>query len=66
MKLNGRTVIDAEVEGADPSDYPDFCDAYFSAAYYADTLQPLTDAELEQLGEAYCDVLNEMAFDSFL
>jgi len=42
MKLNGRQVKDAEVDGVDSEDYPDFCDAFFSYAEYEDGT-PLTD-----------------------
>jgi hypothetical protein len=49
--LNGRPVVDVEVDGIDFSDAPDFCDAYFSHAVWGDTLVDLTDEELEQLGE---------------
>ena len=65
VKLNGRVVIDLEVEGANPTDYPDFCDAYFSYAVFEDTLEELTDDQLLTLSEDYGDVVNEMAFESF-
>lgn len=64
MELNGRKVVDVEIDGVDSSDYPDFCDAYFSYAVYADTLEALDDSDLEALGEAYPEKLNEMAYDS--
>ena len=66
MELKGRKVVDVEVEGADSRDYPDFCDAYFSRAVFADTLEELTDDELIELTDTYGDVVNEMAFESFL
>lgn len=65
VKLNGRVVVDLEVEGADPTDYPDFSDAYFSYAVFEDTLEELTDDQLITLSEDYGDVVNEMAFESF-
>jgi hypothetical protein len=61
MELNGRKVIDAEIDGVDSGDYPDFCDAYFSHALFEDTKTALTDDELEELGDKYGDVINEMA-----
>jgi hypothetical protein len=64
LTLNNRNVIDAFVEGADPSDYPDFSDAYFSEAFYEDTGDALTEEELDQLGQVHGDILNEMAFES--
>lgn len=63
MKLNGRVVIDVEIDGVDPRDYPDFCDAYFSEAYYDDGTS-LTDAELEALTELYPDIIYELAYES--
>ena len=61
--LNGRKVIDMEVDGVDSRDYPDFADAYFSYACYEDGTE-LTDDELEQLTEQNADVLWEKAYDS--
>ena len=62
MKLNGRTVKNAEIDGVDSSDYPDFCDAYFSYAEFENNT-PLNDEQLEQLTEENGDVINEMAND---
>jgi hypothetical protein len=64
MELNGRKVVDVSVDGVDSTDYPDFCDAYFSYAVFLDTKEELTDEQLEELGEAYPDKLNELAYDS--
>jgi hypothetical protein len=64
--LNGRNVVDLEVDGVDPNDYPDFCDAYFSHGVFEDTKEYLTDEELELLAENNGDVLNEMAFEKYL
>ncbi len=66
LTLNNRNVIDGFVEGADPSDSPDFCDAYFSEAFYEDTGKRLTDDDLDQLALLHGDILNEMAFESLL
>ena len=63
--LNGKNVVDLEVDGVDPRDYPDFSDAYFSNGCYEDGT-PLTDEELERLTELASDVLWEMAFDRML
>jgi hypothetical protein len=64
--LHGRRVVDLEIDGVDPKDYPDFCDAYFVHAVFEDTKQDLTDEELEQLAEDNGDVLNEMAYEHYL
>jgi len=61
--LNGRKVIDMEIDGVDPRDYPDFSDAYFTYARYEDGTK-LTDDELNQLADQNGDVLYEMAYDS--
>lgn len=63
--LNGKKVVDLEVDGVDPSDYPDFSDAYFSSGSYEDGT-PLTEDELNQLTDVAGDVLWEMAFDRML
>jgi len=61
--LNGKKVIDLQVDGVDSSDYPDFCSAYFSSGCYEDGT-PLTDDELNKLTDLAGDVVWEMAFDS--
>jgi hypothetical protein len=66
MLLNGRVVVDVEVDGVDTRDYPDFCDAYFSYAVFEDTTEVLTDEELELLTENNSEILNEMAFERYL
>jgi hypothetical protein len=63
MELKGRKVVDVEIEDVDPRDYPDFCDAHFSHAVYQDTGEPLTDDELDELGDLYPEVIGEMAFE---
>lgn len=54
-----------EIDGVDPSDYPDFVDTYISAADFKDGT-PLTDEELDQLTDEMRDELHQMAFDSLL
>jgi len=61
--LNGRNVVDIEVDGVDSKDYPDFSDAYFSYACYEDGT-PLTDEELVKLADQNGDVLFDKAYDS--
>lgn len=58
-----RKIIDLEVDNLDYYDYPDFCDAYFSYGVYADTLQALTDVELEEITENCRDSLHAICFD---
>jgi len=64
MKLNGRTIKNAEVDGVEGDDCPDFCDAFFSYAEYEDGT-PLNDEELEQLGNENSEMINQLAFDKF-
>ena len=61
--LNGKKVVDLEVDGVDSRDFPDFCDAYFSDGYYEDGTR-LTEDELNKLTDLAGDVLWTMAFDS--
>ena len=61
--LNGKNVVNLQVDGVDSRDYPDFSDAYFSNGSYEDGT-PLTDDELERLNDLAADVLWEMAYDS--
>ena len=60
--LDGKKVVDLEVDGVDSGDYPDFSDAYFSSGCYEDGT-PLTDDELDRLTILASDVLWEMAFE---
>jgi len=63
LQLNGRTVVDATVDGIDMKDYPDFCDAYFDTAFYEDGVA-LSDDELSELTDNNPDALHEMVYDS--
>lgn len=64
MELQGRNIKigSLEVDGIDSSDYPDFCDAFFSYAEFEDGTA-LSDTELDELTERYADVVNMMAHD---
>ena len=66
MELNGRVVVDVQIDGVDSRDYPDFCDAYFSYAVFEDTKEELTDEQLEELTNDNGDVVNLMAYESFV
>jgi hypothetical protein len=61
--LNGKKVVDLEVDGVVSGDYPDFCDAYFSSGCYEDGT-PLTEDELNKLTDLAGDVLWTMAYES--
>ena len=62
--LNGKKVVDLEVDGVDSRDFPDFCDAYFSNGCYEDGT-PLTEDELNKLTDLASDVLWTMCYESF-
>jgi len=51
ITLNGRGVIDIEIDGVDHGDYPDYCDAFICSAVWEDSLEYLTDGELDQLND---------------
>ena len=55
-----------EIDGVDNRDYPDFCDAFFSAGWHIKEDRELTDDELIQIGEDHPELLNEMAYESLI
>ena len=61
--FRGRTVVDLEVDGVDPRDYPEFADAYVSWAHWADTGEPLNDQELDEFSEQHPELAAELAFE---
>ena len=65
MELNGKKVDigSLSVEGVDPRDYPDFCDAYLIGGFFIDGTE-LTDEEMDELNDNYPDIVNEMAYAS--
>jgi hypothetical protein len=66
MELNGKSVsvLSLEVDGVDSSDYPDFCDAYFSYATYENG-SPLSDDDLDALSDKYSEILSKRVLDHF-
>jgi hypothetical protein len=62
MKFQDREITDLEVDGVDPRDYPDFCEAYISFARWADTGEALADEELNKLNEECQDLAYELAY----
>jgi len=53
-----------EVDGVDEKDYPDFCDAFVSAAVWADTRITLTDAEMDEIKEQHPGFVHELAHEA--
>ncbi len=45
--MNRKLIDNIEVDGIDPTDYPDFCDAYISSADYNG--KPMTDKQLDEI-----------------
>ncbi len=52
-----------EVDGVDPKDAPDFCDAYFAYGCYTDGTE-ISEDDLIQMCTDYQDTLAEMAYES--
>jgi hypothetical protein len=53
-----------ELDGVDPSDYPDFSDAYVIYAQYTDGT-PLTEDELDEFNDKHYDIAQELALERF-
>lgn len=58
-----ETLTNVEIEDVDPSDYPDFCDAYVA---YAETQDGdvLTQDELDELHNFHMDLVYEYVIQS--
>ena len=59
----GREVTNISITNVNLHDYPDFSDAYFDYAEWADSGMPLNEVELDEFTEVYGDVVNEMAHE---
>ena len=60
--MNGREIVDLEIDDIDTRDYPDFCDAYASYAVWADTKKSLTDDELDKFNDICSDQVHNAVF----
>jgi len=67
LMLNGKAVDEKsiEIDGIDRRDYPDFSDAYISAANYIDGT-PLSDKEIEELDDQNNELVHEKIQDDQL
>ena len=67
LMLNGKEVDEKsiEIEGVDRRDYPDFSDAYISAANYIDGT-PLSNKEIEELDAQNNELVHEKIQDDQL
>jgi hypothetical protein len=61
--MNEVNISSLGVDGVDPKDYPDFCDAYFTEGYKHNG-EELLPNELEYLELNYPDVLQHIAYMS--
>ena len=55
MELNGKKVINIELDGLHKWDAPDYCDAFVAFACWENGT-PLTNAELESLTDDSCQL----------
>ena len=59
-KLDYSKISNVQVDGIDWSDYPDFCDAYITDAWYDGA--PMTNEQIEEINEdtqfVYDSVIN--------
>ena len=80
IELDLSRVCDVEIEGIDPKDHPDYCDAYISSALYKEldgdtgpnsmethsvSYRDLTDKELDWLNEQR-DYVYEKVMESII
>ena len=64
MNLDGRKVVDIELDGIDYRDAPDFADAFVCYAAFDDTGESLTDEELDRLVAENYGEIYEMIWES--
>ena len=64
MNLDGRKVVDIELDGIDYNDAPDFADAFVCYAAFDDTGESLTDEELDRLVAENYSEISEMIWES--
>ncbi len=57
--MNLSNIIDIEVDGIANFDHPDYVDAFISSATWSDTLEPLSDEELDELNDNHRDFVYE-------
>lgn len=60
--IDTSKLSDIEVDNVKMSDYPDFCDAYISAAKQGK--RSLTEEELEELNDKYPEFVYQKAVES--
>jgi hypothetical protein len=61
MKITLNQISNIEVDGVDPRDYPDFCDAYVS--YCEVDGREATEEELYYINDEFPELAQEYAFE---
>lgn len=61
MDIYESELNNIEIDGVDPKDYPDFCDAYIS--YCQINERSATDNELDYINENFGELINCLAHD---
>jgi len=64
IKLNGREVIEIEIDGIDTNDAPDFADAFISGAIWADSGNPLDEMDIHKLQDEQPELIYELVWES--
>ena len=62
MKLNLAQIDNMELEEVDFSDYPDFVDAFLTAADYNG--KELTEEQIDYINDEHYEFVNESVFNS--
>ena len=62
MQLNLSQIENMEFEGVDFSDYPDFVDAFLTAADYNG--KELTEEQIDYINDEHYEFVNESVFNS--
>ena len=63
IKLNGREVIEIEIDGIDHNDAPDYVDAFISGAIWADSGHPLDENDIYKLQDEYPELVYDLIGD---
>lgn len=58
-----KLITDVEVEGINHRDHPDYVDAFISSATWKDTLEPLSEDELDVLNDKYNDFVYDCVIE---
>ena len=62
MNIDINKIDNMEFEGVDFKDYPDFVDAFLSAADYNG--KEMTDEQIDYVNDTYYEFVNEQVYES--